>query len=200
MADIKKLTENLEKHGFTVSYYETAAEATAAIAAQINGKTVGIGGSKTVEALGLFEALSENNEVFWHWKQPVAEARANAAAAQVYICSANGVAETGEIINIDGDGNRIAATEFGKEEVYIVIGVNKIAPDFDSALWRARNIAAPLNARRLKRQTPCALSEEMKCYDCNSPDRICRGVSIFYRKMNGVGKCEIVIVNEELGY
>lgn len=200
MADIKKLTENLEKHGFTVSYYETGAEAAAALAAQINGKTVGIGGSKTVEALGLFEALREHNEVFWHWKQPVAEARANAAAAQVYICSANGVAETGEIINIDGDGNRIAATQYDREKVYIIIGVNKIAPDFESALWRARNIAAPLNARRLKRQTPCALSEKMKCYDCNSPDRICRGLSVFYRKMNGVAECEVVIINEELGY
>lgn len=200
MADIKKLTENLEKHGFTVSYYETGAEAAAALAAQINGKTVGIGGSKTVEALGLFETLSEHNEVFWHWKQPVAEARANAAAAQVYICSANGVAETGEIINIDGDGNRIAATQYDREKVYIIIGVNKIAPDFESALWRARNIAAPLNARRLKRQTPCALSKEMKCYDCSSPDRICRGLSVFYRKMNGVAECEVVIINEELGY
>lgn len=200
MPNIAKLTENLEKHGFTVSYYETGAEAVAAIAAQLSGKTVGIGGSKTVEALGLFETLGKNNEVFWHWKQPVAEARANSAAAQVYICSANGVAETGEIINIDGDGNRIAAAQYGKEKVYIIIGVNKIAPDFESALWRARNIAAPLNAKRLNRKTPCAMSADMKCYDCDSPERICKGLSVFYRKLNGVAECEVVIINEELGY
>lgn len=122
------------------------------------------------------------------------------AQAQVYLTSANGVAETGEIINIDGTGNRIAAAQYGREKVYIIIGVNKIAPDFESALWRARNIAAPLNAKRLDRKTPCALSSEMKCYDCDSPERICRGLSVFYRKLNGVKDCEVVIINEELGY
>ena len=200
MPNIKKLTENLEKHGFTVSYYETGAEAAAAITAAVNSKTVGIGGSKTVVALGLFELLSAHNDVAWHWKQPVAEARAKAAAAQVYLCSANGVAETGVIINIDGDGNRVAATQYGREKLYIIIGVNKIAPDFESALWRARNIAAPLNAKRLARKTPCALSAEMKCYDCDSPERICKALSVFYRKPNGVADCEVVIINEELGY
>lgn len=200
MPNIKNLTENLEKHGFTVSYYETGAEAVKAIAAQINGKTVGIGGSKTIEALGLFEALNGRNSVSWHWKQTSEDPNAVSAQAQVYLTSANGVAETGEIINIDGTGNRIAATQFGREKVYIIIGVNKIAPDFESALWRARNIAAPLNAKRLERKTPCALSAEMKCYDCDSPERICRGLSVFYRKLNGVAECEVVIINEELGY
>lgn len=200
MPNIAKLTENLEKHGFTVSYYETGAEATAAIAAAVNGKTVGIGGSKTVEALGLFEALKDRNSVSWHWKQTSPDANDVSARAQVYLCSANGVAETGEIINIDGTGNRIAATQYGREKVYIIIGVNKIAPDFESALWRARNIAAPLNAKRLERKTPCALSPEMKCYDCDSPERICKGLSVFYRKLNGVQDCEVVIINEELGY
>lgn len=200
MPDIEKLTENLKKHGFEVSYYGTGAEAVKALTEKIQGKTVGIGGSKTIEALGLYEALGEANQVFWHWKQPVSEARANATAAQVYLTSANGVAETGEIINIDGDGNRIAAAQYGHEAVYIIIGVNKIAPDFESALRRARNIAAPLNARRLNRKTPCALAEDMKCYDCDSPERICRGLSVFYRKLGGVDKCEVIIINEELGY
>lgn len=201
MANVQKLKENLERNGFCVSYYETAAEATAALKASLKGKTIGMGGSKTLEAMGLYEALGEDNQVYWHWKQqPVAEARAHAGTAQVYLTSANGVAETGEIINIDGDGNRLSATTFGKEKVYIIIGVNKIAPNFHAAVDRARNIAAPLNARRLNKHTPCALSEEMKCYDCNSPDRICRGMSVFYRNMGGVGETEVVIINEELGY
>lgn len=200
MPNIKKLTENLEKHGFTVSYYETGAEAVKAIAAAVNGKTVGIGGSKTVEALGLFEALKDRNSVSWHWKQTSPDANDVSARAQVYLCSANGVSETGEIINIDGTCNRISASQYGRETVYIIIGVNKIAPDFESALWRARNIAAPLNAKRLDRKTPCALSAEMKCYDCDSPERICRALSVFYRKPNGVQNCEVVIINEELGY
>lgn len=200
MADIQKLTENLKKAGYLVSYYETGEQAAQALCSQIHGKTVGMGGSKTLEALGLYEKLGADNQVFWHWKQPVAEARANSAAAQIYLTSANGVAETGEIINIDGDGNRLAATLFGKEKVYILVGVNKIAPDFHSALHRARNVAAPLNARRLNRKTPCAMGEELKCYDCSSPERICKGMTVLWKKMGGVGECEVVLINEELGY
>ena len=200
MANVQKLTENLERNGFVVSYYETAAEATAALKKSIKGKTVGMGGSCTIQEMGLYDVLSEENQVFWHWRQPADEARANAAKAQVYITSVNGVAETGELINIDGYGNRLAAAMCGREKVYLIIGVNKIAPDYQTALYRARNIAAPLNARRLKRETPCALGEQLKCYDCNSPQRICRGMSVFFRNMDGVGEMEVVIINEELGY
>lgn len=200
MADIKKLTENLEKNGFVVSYYETAAEAAAALADKIQGKTVGFGGSMTLKDMGLYEKLGENNRVYWHWKCSDPEVLTKALNAQVYVTSLNGVAETGELINIDGNGNRLASAMYAKEKVYFVIGVNKIAPDLDSAMNRARNIAAPLNAKRLNKQTPCALSKEMKCYDCSSPDRICNGVSLFYRKMGGVKEMEVVIINEELGY
>ena len=201
MANVQKLKENLERGGFTVSYYDTAAEATAALVEAIQGKTVGMGGSCTLRDMGLYEALSEHNEVYWHWKQqPINEARNKANAAQVYLTSANGVAETGEIINIDGDGNRLAATTFGDKKVYIVIGINKIAPDFHSALHRARNIAAPLNARRLNKQTPCALGDEIKCYDCKGPGRICKGMTVLFGKMGGVSEMEVVIIGEELGY
>lgn len=201
MANVQKLKENLERNGFVVSYYETAAEAKEALVAAINGKTVGFGGSCTLRDMGLFEALSENNQVFWHWKQqPINEARAKANAADVYLTSLNGVAETGELINIDGDGNRLAATTFGDKKVYFVIGVNKIAPDFHSALDRARNIAAPLNARRLNKETPCAMGKEVKCYNCQSLNRICKGITILERKLGGVSEMEVMIINEELGY
>lgn len=201
MANVQKLKENLERNGFVVSYYETAAEAKEALVAAINGKTVGFGGSCTLRDMGLYEALSENNQVFWHWKQqPINEARAKANAADVYLTSLNGVAETGELINIDGDGNRLAATTFGDKKVYFVIGVNKIAPDFHSALDRARNIAAPLNARRLNKETPCAMGKEVKCYNCQGPNRICKGITILERKLGGVSEMEVMIINEELGY
>ena len=201
MANVQKLKETLERNGFIVSYYETAAEAKDALVAAIKGKTVGFGGSCTLRDMGLYEALSEENQVFWHWKkQPINEARAKANAAEVYLTSLNGVAETGELINIDGDGNRLAATTFGDKKVYFIIGVNKIAPDFHSAMNRARNIAAPLNARRLNKETPCAMGDEIKCYDCQSPNRICKGMTVFTRKLGGVTEMEVVIVNEELGY
>ena len=201
MANVQKLKETLEQNGYVVSYYDTAAEAKAALVAAIKGKTVGMGGSVTLRDMGLYEALSEENQVFWHWKQqPVNEAREKANAAQVYLTSLNAVAETGELINIDGDGNRLAATTFGDKKVYFVIGINKIAPDFHSAVQRARNIAAPLNARRLNKQTPCALGQEIKCYDCKSADRICKGMTVLYKKLGGVTEMEVVIIGEELGY
>ncbi len=202
MANVQKLMENLQKQGYVVSYYETAAEAAAVLKNSIKGKTIGFGGSCTLRDMGLYELLSEENEVFWHWKQqPVNEARTKANAAEIYMTSLNGVAETGELINIDGDGNRLAATTFGpNKKVYLIIGVNKIAPDFHSAVARARNIAAPLNARRLNKQTPCALGQEIKCHDCQSPDRICKGMTVFTRKLGGIGEMEVMIINEELGY
>ena len=120
--------------------------------------------------------------------------------APVYISSANGVAETGELVNIDGTGNRVAATLYGPEKVYFIVGLNKLAPTLEAAIWRARNIASPLNAKRLNRRTPCALSEVMKCYDCQSPERICRGMTIHMGPMKGVGETIVVLIDEELGY
>ena len=147
--DIEKLKKNLEGRGFGFKYFETGAEAADYLASQMQDKTVGIGGSKTVEAIGLYEKLQgKAADVAWHWKTEPDEARARAAKAQIYVSSANGIAETGEIINIDGAGNRVASNLYGHEKVYIVAGVNKVCPDVEKAFWRARNVAAPLNARR----------------------------------------------------
>ncbi len=201
MADIEKLCKNLEAHGFSTSRFATAAEAADHICAQLSGRTIGFGGSKTVESLGLYERLAENNTVVWHWKEEdKAAALKRAETADVYICSANGVSETGEIVNIDGTGNRLAGTMFGRDKVFIVIGENKIEPDLNKAIWRARNIAAPLNARRFGLSTPCATSANMRCYDCSNPQRICKGLLVLWRRMNGVKECEVVIVGEEMGY
>jgi L-lactate utilization protein LutB len=197
--NIEKLQKNLEKRGFGFKFFETGAEAADYVAGQLKGETIGIGGSKTVDTIGLYDKLCENNDVAWHWKQEPDAARARAAAADIYICSANGIAETGEIVNIDGNCNRIAATVFGKKKVFIVAGINKVAPDFDGALWRARNIAAPLNARRFNVDTPC-VKGELRCHDCSSPARICRGLTVLWEKSNGIGSLEVVLINEELGY
>ena len=118
---------------------------------------------------------------------------------QVYLSSVNGLAETGEIVNIDGTGNRVASTIFGHDVVYLIVGRNKIAPDYEKALWRARNIAGPKNAQRLGKATPCAARGD-KCYDCDSPQRICRSLVTFWRKSGGIPKVEIVLVDEDLGY
>lgn len=198
--DWDKVTSNLEARGFAVVLCDTAAQAADFLTGAIHGKTVGFGGSMTLDRLGLFQRLSADNQCFWHWKTPGPETVAAAAASQVYLTSVNALAETGEIINIDGGGNRISAAAYAKEAVYYVVGQNKIAPDFDQALWRARNVAAPLNARRLNRKTPCAQGKELKCYDCKSPERICNGLSVLWRKLSGTKTCTVVLVKEDLGY
>lgn len=194
------LQENLEAEGFRFRYFETGKEAAEYLNSQLDGKTIGMGGSMTLKNLCLYGRLSTHNQVFWHWEEAGEETIRRASQAQVYLTSVNAIAETGELINIDGTGNRISAASSAKEKVYFIAGVNKIAENYESALWRARNIAAPRNARRLGRQTPCALKDEMKCYNCKSPERICRGLSVLWRPLNGVKETEVILIGENLGY
>ncbi len=199
MPDWEKLTENLERHGFTVSRFATGREAAEYINASLDGKTIGVGGSMTVKELGLYDLLAAHNEVHWHWTGEGPAAREKAMEAQVYLSSVNGLAETGEIINIDGVGNRVAGTLYGHEEVWFVVGVNKIAPDEASALHRARNVASPLNNRRTGKKTPCTVNCD-RCYDCQSPDRGCAALVVLWRKPAGIKTAHVVLVEEELGY
>lgn len=199
--DIQTLKKNFENHKFHTSFFETKEEAGAYLKEQIRGELVGFGGSVTLRDMGLDRILKENNEVVWHWldDMPAAEARRKAMNASVYILSANGVSETGELVNIDGTGNRVAASLFGPKRVYYVVGKNKIAPDLHSAINRAKNVACTKNAVRLGVKTPCAAAGGERCYDCSSPARICNATVILERPMNGM-ETEIVFVNEELGY
>ncbi|HJA62818.1 MAG TPA: lactate utilization protein [Candidatus Intestinimonas stercoravium] len=195
MADLEKLRRNLEAEGFTVSCFGTAAQAADYLDAALDGKTIGIGGSVTIRDMGLAERLSTHARVYWHWNEDALE---QAASAQVYLTSVNGLAETGELINIDGTGNRVASGLYGHEKVYFVVGRNKVAPDYDAALWRARNIAAPKNAQRLQVRTPCAAKGD-KCYDCKSPHRICRALVVYWEKPKSMDM-EVVLIDEDLGY
>ena len=198
--DVQRTIASLQKRGFAVRYFDNACDAADYLAESITGKTVGIGGSVTIEQMMLYDRLAPQNTVYWHWKTNNVETRVAAAAAQVYLSSVNGIAETGELVNIDGSGNRVAATLYNHERVVFVAGVNKIAPDLESAMFRARNVAAPLNTRRLGLKTPCAVGEEVKCYDCASKDRICCGVVTLLWPMRSVGVTEVVLVGESLGY
>ena len=196
MYDFSTVKANLEARGFAVSCFATAEEASDYLAGKLAGKTVGHGGSVTLQEMGLLDRLSACATVVSHWN---GHSFAEAAGAPVYLSSVNGLAETGEIINIDGTGNRVASTIFGHEEVYFVVGRNKLAPDYDQALWRARNIASPKNAQRLGKKTPCAVKGD-RCYDCQSPDRICQVLTVLWGKPQGVEHMEVVLVEEELGY
>ena len=197
MTDFKKVQANLEARGYTVRTFATAAEAADYLDGAIDGKTVGFGGSATLDALGIYDRLESHNTVIWHWKQPADEARKAAMQTQVYLTSANALAETGEIVNIDGTGNRVSATLFGHEKVIFVIGRNKLAATYEMAVDRARNVAAPQRARRLGKKTPCAVKLD-RCYDCKSPERICRGMVTLWGPMLGM-EGEVLLVDEDLG-
>lgn len=195
--DYQVLKKNFEDHRFQTAYFETKEEAVAYLKEKVNGTTVGFGGSVTSQEMGLYELLGENNTVYWHWINPGRETLEKAQSAEVYILSANGVAETGEIVNIDGTGNRVATSIFGPKKVYYIVGKNKIAPDIMSAIKRAKDIAAAKNAVRLNRKTPCAATG--KCHNCNSPERIC-GVTVIVERPSAGMEVEVLFVNEEMGY
>lgn len=197
MADLKKAAENLKARGFSVQTFQTAEEAAAYLNGAIDGKTVGFGGSVTLRDMGLYESLSTHNSVYWHWQgSPISTGEAE--KAQIYLSSVNGLDEEGDLINIDGNGNRVASMLYGHEKLYLVVGRNKLAGTYDEALWRARNIAAPKNAQRLQTKTPCAVNGD-RCYDCKSPARICRGLAVLWRPMSGM-ETEIVLIDQDLGF
>ena len=197
-----KVAENLKKLGYQVSVFDTKEQAADYLCGEIKDTTVGFGGSITLRDMGLYDRLQETNKVAWHMYpaegQNKDELRMLARNTDVYLTSANGLAETGEIINIDGAGNRVSESIFGHKKVYFVIGKNKLAEDYDKALWRARNIAGPRNAQRLNRKTPCAAKAD-RCYNCSSPDRICKVLSVFWGAPMGAD-CEVVLIKEDLGY
>ena len=201
MEKLSMLSNILEKKGFRVSLCDTREEAKKVLLSEIgNGETVGIGGSVTIKELDVLGALADKNcAVHWHWLPGVdmAETRRLAAGADVYLCSTNAVTESGEFVNIDGTGNRVAAMFYGPGRGIIVVGKNKIASDYDAALRRVKEIACPKNAVRLSLDTPCAKTGA--CTDCASSQRMCNVTTIISHPP-GKRDILIVLVGEDLGY
>ncbi len=196
--NIEKTIRNLELRGFSVRHFATGAEAAAYLDEQIRDTTVGIGGCMTAKQLGLYEKLSAHNEVFWHWVTPGWDTYEKANHAAVYISSVNAMTEGGELLNIDGRGNRLAGQVFGRKRVYFVVGINKLCPDFESALSRAHNIAAVTNCKRFPMKPPCQIDDT--CHDCRSPERGCRALLVLWAPMMDMEGCEVVLIDEALGY
>lgn len=204
--DIEKTIKALERNKFVVHYFETGAEAVAYLKNRIQNKCVAIGDSRTLLEIGIHDALSEVNEDITDIQHPLPgesfrDTALRTMGRDVFLTSVNALSQTGEMVNIDGTGNRVAASLFGSQEVFFVLGVNKITPDLASAIYRARNVAAPLNSKKNKKSSlnPCATLDE-KCYDCGSPDRICNALTIYYKKMRNMQTMEIIIINESLGF
>ncbi|MBQ3660591.1 MAG: lactate utilization protein [Firmicutes bacterium] len=199
--DLEKTIQNLRKNEFEVSYFETAAEAAAYLDSRIDGKTVGFGDSETLRVMGVPELLATHNTVYnpigVHDDDEFDDIAKKTQLTDVFLTSVNGISETGEMVNIDGTGNRVAGSIFGHEKVYMVASTKKIEPTLEEAIFRARNVAAPTNTKKFGYATPCAKTG--KCYDCHAPRRICNVMAIYMQKMNGMD-VEVVLVGEELGF
>lgn len=196
----EKIIRSLEHNGYKVSFFATSAAAADYLVEQVKGVTVGFGDSATLASMNLAQRLAEHNTVVDpgpHSGTEFREIAKKALLTDVFFTSVNGAAETGELVNIDGTGNRVAGSLFGHKKVFFVFGTNKIEPTLEKAIWRARNIAAPQNAKRKNYNTPCAVRVD-HCYNCSSPDRICNTLNIHLKKMKGV-EAEVIIIDENLG-
>ena len=193
----------LRRRGFEAEWFSTAEEAKAAALRLLpEGCTVAWGGSATIRDMGLTEAVHAGN-----WKvidrdlaktpEERAELHRQGLLSDWYLMSANAISAEGVLVNIDGTGNRVSATLFGHEKVYFVIGRNKLAPTYEAAVYRARNVAAPQRARQLGKKTPCAVKAD-RCYDCRSPERVCRALVTLWGPMLGM-ETEVLLVDEDLG-
>lgn len=184
-----KAVEGLKKRGFDALYAKTAADALAVVMKEAEAAgSVGWGGSETIKQIGARDALIESGK----------EIRDHQMEADLFLLSANAITTDGRIVNIDGRGNRVAASICGPKRVIYVIGRNKVVDGgIDAAIARIKKYACPPNCRRLGKNTPCAATGV--CADCDSPDRICKVTAIFDRKPTGISALAIVI-GEDLGY
>ena len=197
-----KTVEAMKKRHFDAYYCSTAAEAVEK-ALELIPKTdsVSWGGVMTVDELGLKQRLAQEGYTLIDRdtaKNP-AEKQAlmhQALSCGTFLMSSNAISEDGQLVNIDGIGNRVAALCFGPKQVIVVAGMNKVAADLDGAVSRARHIAAPANAQRFDGKTPCAVNGQ--CGDCTSPDCICSQM-VITRFCKPAGRIKVVLVGEELG-
>ena len=188
MEDLERTAEALRRRGFDAVCCATRAAAAAYVMALAeDAATVGQGGSMTLKELGLPEALAA-----------AGKAPARRADVDLFLLSANALIRDGRLVNVDGNGNRVAASINGPRRVCYVVGRNKlVAGGVDDALARVKRCACPPNCRRLGKKTPCAATGV--CADCDSPDRICKVTVVFDRRPTGVA-CTVVLVDEDLGY
>jgi L-lactate utilization protein LutB len=199
----KTLIKNLKRRHIEGFYCSTAKEAVQKVSELIeDGSSVTWGGTMTVRDLGIPDYL-RNRGTLEVLDRDLAETPEEklamylrAFSSDVYLTSANAISEDGVIVNIDGNGNRVAAITWGPKKVIFVIGLNKVAQNVEAALARARSTAAPTNAARFDIQTPC--QADGVCHNCNSPQSICN--YIHFLRNSPKGRHVVVLVGEELGY
>ena len=199
----ERLIKNLNRRHIEAFYCKTGAEAVNKVQDLIpDGSSVTWGGTMTVRDLGIPDALRNRGtlEVLDRDQVETAEEKQamylRAFSTDVYLTSANAISEDGVIVNIDGNGNRVAAITWGPKKVIFVIGLNKVAQTVEAALSRARGTASPINAARFDIKTPC--QTDGVCHNCNSPESICNFVH--FLRNSPKGRHVVVLVGENLGY
>ncbi|WP_136799304.1 lactate utilization protein [Desulfosediminicola ganghwensis] len=205
---LDELRVQLEKNNFEVFTAENSAEAGALVMNKIlpetGAKSVSYGGSMTMKSAGLHDALLacegiellRPDEPGLSFEEKI-ERRRQGLLVDFYITGTNAVTEAGHLVNLDMIGNRVGALTFGPKNVVVLIGRNKIVPDLDSAMYRIKEYASPVNAMRLDCKTPCVKTSH--CEDCKSPGRICNTWTIT-EKSFPKARVKVVLINEELGF
>lgn len=200
----EKLVKNLKRRNIEAFYCPTPQEAVSKVMDLIaDGSSVTWGGSMTVRDLGIPQALKERGTIEVLDRDTVDDPAEKqqmylrAFSADVFLSSANAISEDGVIVNIDGNGNRVAAISWGPKKVIFIIGLNKVAPTVETAIARARSIASPINAQRFDIATPCHI--DGMCHNCNSPESICSYIHLL-RNSRNQGRHVVVLVGEDYGY
>lgn len=199
----ERMIKNLNRRNMEACYCPTAAEAVKKVSEMIaDGSSVTWGGSMTIRDMGLPQALRDRGTLevldrdLIEDRAEVVRLYERAFTADVYLSSANAISEDGIIVNIDGNGNRVAAITWGPKKVIFIIGMNKVAQTVEAALARARSTASPINAARFDIKTPCQV--DGICHNCNSPESICNHVH--FLRNSPRGRHIVILVGEDLGY
>lgn len=197
------IIKNLEKRNMEGYYFETSKECVKAITDSMPQRSIiSWGGSETIKEAGLMEAVRNGSYKLIDRadaKNPD-EARqiyAKTVLADYYLMSTNAITIDGELINIDGNGNRVACLIQGPSHVIIVVGMNKVVTDVPSGIARVRNMASPANAIRLNKNIPCAATGH--CHDCLAPECFCNQI-VVTRRSGHTGRIKVYLVAEDLGY
>ncbi len=181
-------------------YYAENKEAAVKQALELipEGSTITMGGCMSAHEIGLIKALKAGN--YNYIDRATLQPRESLMAAynaDVFLSSANAITSDGVMVNIDGNSNRVSCIAQGPKKVIFIVGMNKVCSDLDSAMKRARNVAAPMNAQRFNIKTPC--KETGKCFDCKSPDTICCQFLIT-RYSRHTDRIHVILVNDVIGY
>ncbi len=196
------VAENFRKRGFEAYYCPTANEAlTQAVALIPADHVVSWGGSASITEIGLRPYVMEHYAVLDRDTAKTPEERQHimrqALLCDTFLMGTNAATEDGQLYNIDGNGNRVAALIYGPKQVIVIAGMNKIMPTIESAAIRARTVASPINIQRFQARTPCAVTG--MCADCNTPDSVCNQL-VHTRRCHPAGRIKIILVGENLGY